>query len=206
MMTDDRFRGLLFVLVGPGGVGKNTLMKSILPRLNNLYQLPTATTREPRIGEQHGREHLFVSLETFKSMLTGGELVEYEEVHPGKWYGMPRRTIEDALSCGNDLIADIEISGARKVHQAYPENTVLIFIAPPSIDVLVQRMQNRGESASGIQDRFNRVEREMRFIDQCKHVVVNDDFEKASEALYNVVMEERAVRDVRFSAVAAAQS
>jgi guanylate kinase len=192
---DGRFSGLLFILVGPGGVGKNALMQTVLPRFEHLRQLPTATTRAPREGEQHGRERLFVSLEEFKRMMANGELVEHEEVHPGKFYGVPRCTVEDALREGEDLIADIEVAGAAKVHTAYPDNTVLIFIAPPSLDVLSQRMRNRGESEAGIAERIARAEHEMDFLSKSEHIIINDQFERASAELYDVICRERAERD-----------
>jgi guanylate kinase len=192
---DTQFSGLLFILVGPGGVGKNALMQNVLPRFQHLRQLPTATTRAPREGEQHGRERLFVSLDEFKRMIANGELLEHEEVHPGKFYGVPRCKVEEALREGEDLIADIEIAGAEKVHTAYPDNTVLIFIAPPSMDVLSERMRNRGESEQGIAERIARAEREMDFIKQSEHLIVNDEFERASQELYDVICKERAERD-----------
>lgn len=192
---DARFSGLLFILVGPGGVGKNALMQTVLPRFEHLHQLPTATTRAPREGEQHGRERLFVSAEEFKRMMANDELVEHEEVHPGKFYGVPRFNVEAALREGEDLIADIEFAGAEKVHAAYPDNTVLIFIAPPSMDVLSQRMRNRGESEAGIAERIARAEREMDFQNKSEHVIVNDQFERASTELYEVITKEREERD-----------
>ncbi len=189
------YQGRLFVLVGPGGVGKNALMQSVLPRFSHLRQLPTATTREARPGEQHGRERLFVSLAEFQRMIANHELVEYEEVHPGKFYGVPRETVETALRTGEDLIADIEFAGAEKVHAAYPASTVLIFIAPPSVEALITRMGTRGESSDGIAERMARAELEMNFLDNCDYVIINDDFATACQRLYDVILEERSRRD-----------
>lgn len=197
---DAQFSGLLFILVGPGGVGKNALMQTVLPRFEQLRQLPTATTRAPRDNEQHGRERLFVSLDEFKQMIADGELVEHEEVHPGKFYGVPRCNVEQALQDGEDLIADIEFAGAEKVHEAYPDNTVLIFIAPPSVQVLNERMRHRGETETGIAERIARVDREMEFQTKSEHIIVNDQFERASDELYEVICKERAERDQKIYA------
>lgn len=194
-------RGLLFIMVGPGGVGKNALMQTVLPRFAHLQQLPTATTRAPREGELNGRERLFVTLDEFNRMIAHGELIEHEEVHPGKFYGVPRKQVEDALYDGIDLIADIEIAGAEKVRAAYPHNTVLIFIAPPSMSALRERMEHRHETQSGIHERLVRAEREMRFQSRCKYVIINDVLETASRQLEQVICEERSQRDQRFAQV-----
>jgi guanylate kinase len=191
-------RGLIFVLVGPGGVGKSTLMKAVMPRLQNLRQLPTVTTRSPRAGEEHGRERFFVAPDEFRRMIDDHELVEYEEVTPGKYYGVPRRYLEQALRNGQDLIADIEYAGASKVRQNYPENTVLIFVAPPEPDVLAERMRVRGETEQGIADRLARVQREMPFQNACKYSIVNEVVEHAMDELSRVIQAEQAARDTRW--------
>lgn len=191
----NELRGLIFVMVGPGGVGKNTLMKAVLPRLQNLRQLPTVTTRSPRAGEVDGRERFFVAPDEFRRMIDGGELVEHEEVTPGKYYGVPRRYLEQALRAGQDLIADIEYSGASKVKQHYPDNTVLIFIAPPEPDVLAERMRERGETEQGITDRLARVQREMGFQNACKYTIVNDVVDDAVAELCRIIQGEQAARD-----------
>jgi guanylate kinase len=187
-------QGKIFVLVGPGGVGKNTLMQMILPRLDNLSQLATATTRLRRPYELEGREHLFMALEDFQALIESDGLVEYTEVHPGKYYGVPRAPLEAAFSEGQDLIADIEIAGAARIKAAYPDNSVLVFIAPPSIDVLEARMRDRGEDEKGIQDRLNRTDSEMAFRGECDMVIVNDDREVAAQELYAYIATERELR------------
>lgn len=204
MVVEAQFRGLLFVLVGPGGVGKNTLMQQVLPEFSHLRQLPTATTRAARPGEQEGREHLFVSVDEFKRMIASKELIEHEEVHPGKFYGVPRRFVEKAFIAGEDLIADIEIAGAEKVYAAYPNNTVLIFVAPPSLNDLGERMAKRGETQTGIAERLARAEREMRFKERCEHVIVNDHLDKAAAKLAAIIRAERQERDARFLSVSPA--
>ncbi|MBK8138587.1 MAG: guanylate kinase [Chloroflexi bacterium] len=195
-MTQSYGSGQIFVLVGPGGAGKNTLMKMVLPRIENLSQLATATTRAIRPGEQENREHLFVSLDTFNQWIQDGKLLEFQEVHPGRFYGVPRAPLEEAFREGRDLIADIEIAGAEKILAAFPDNTVLIFIAAPSLDVLERRMRERGESEQGVRDRMARAEREMAFAMNCPVYIVNHDLDKASEELEQAILKARETRKV----------
>jgi guanylate kinase len=203
--THEMGSGLLFILVGPGGVGKNTLMEAVLPRFDRLGQLATITTRAIRPNEQPGVQHVFVTPKAFEQMIADGELVEYEEVHPGKYYGVPRRPLEAAFAAGDDLIADIEVSGAAKVRATYPENTVLIFIKPPSLSVLEERMRARGETPEGIAQRMERAAREMAYADQCDYVIVNDDgrSEEATHQLHAAIAAERACRTAQASPEAA---
>lgn len=188
-MTQYYGPGKIFALVGPGGAGKNTLMKMVLPpRMDNLSQLATATTRAMRPGEQEGREHLFVDLDTFNNWIQGEKLVEWQEVHPGKFYGVPREPLERAFAEGRNLIADIEIAGAQRIKEAYPDNTVLIFIAAPSLEVLEQRMRERGESEQGIRERMARAEREIDFARNCEVYIVNHDVNEAAALLEQAIL------------------
>ena len=143
-------QGLLFLVIGPPGVGKNALMNDALKHFDDLRQLATATTRRPRPTEQEGREHLFVTPETFREMIARNELLEWQEVHPNKFYGVPRASIENALASGEKLIADIDVLGATYIRSLYPGQVVLIYIEPPSVAVLEERMQQRGENRADI--------------------------------------------------------
>src|SRR5687768_9229270 len=161
-MSSQRRLGLLFVLVGPPGVGKNTLMNAVLERFSDLKQLPTATTRPPRPSEQQGREHLFVDHDEFGRMIRANALIESQEVH-GEWYGMPRATVEQAIDHEQDLIADIDVKGATYLRVIYPDNAVLIFIQPASTEDLRTQMQSRGDPVDEIEKRMRRVEMEMQY-------------------------------------------
>ncbi len=187
--------GLLFVIVGPAGVGKNALMNSVLERFPDLRQLPTATTRAMRPGEQQGREHLFVSEAEFQRMVTGNELLENQVVHE-HLYGVPRKAVEQELAQEHDLIADIDIKGAAILRRNYPNDTVLVFLQPPSINDLRQRMEKRGELQAEIEIRMNRVEMEMAFAPQCDYLITNDEMNRAGEFLYGIVLAERSRREI----------
>lgn len=193
--TESRKWGLIFVLIGPAGVGKNAMMKNVLGRIDTLRQVPTATTRGIRPTEQEGREHHFVTRADFEQMISDKALIEHQVIH-GELYGIPRSTVENAIDAGEDIIADIDVLGAIDLRQLYPDNSILIFVQPPSIEELRQRMEIRGESPAEIEKRMLRVETEMPYAPQCDYLITNDDLTKASETLYGIVLAERSHRAV----------
>lgn len=196
-LIDDQthYWGLLFVMVGPAGVGKNAIMNEVLRHLPDLQQLPTATTRPMRETEQQGREHLFVSETEFHAMEDRHELIESQVVH-NHFYGTPRRTIEEAMRDERDMIADIEVLGATYLHTAFPNNIVLIFVEPPSTDELVARMTQRGETEQEIQTRLQRVEMEMQYAPQCDYLITNyrNHLDQSSSILEAIITAERSRR------------
>ena len=189
-MTDS-LTGVLFVLVGPAGVGKNTIMKHVMERMPILHQLPTVTTRNIRPGEQEGREHFFRSLEEFKRIKNNDGLIEDQEVYPGMFYGTPRRELNEALQRGEKLVADIEVVGAERLREAFPDNTILIFVAPPTPADLEKRLRIRGNmSEEEIQNRLKRAARELAFADRCDYRITNDDLETSVAAVTNIISQE----------------
>jgi guanylate kinase len=184
-------KGLLFVLVGPAGVGKNSIMGSVMHSLPQLRQLPTITTRAKRHNEQHGREHYFVNGDEFDEMVSTEALIEYQEVYPGKFYGTPRQPMQEALDAREKLIADIDVVGATKLKAAFPHNVVLIFIAPPNLDDLEKRLRNRGNmSEDEIAKRLERSLFEMSYAKECEYRVVNDTLENAAEQVVTIIHQE----------------
>lgn len=181
----EHSKGWLFILVGPSGVGKNTIMHDVIAKLPALRQLPTATTRAPRSGEQEGKQHYFVDLDRFDEMKADGDLLESQQVHPGKWYGVPRQQTKQALETGALLIADIDILGAQAVKAAFPGNVVTIFIKPPNLDVLRERLSGRGEI--DFEDRFRRAEMELSHTDECDYQVINDVLDKAIQEVVAII-------------------
>lgn len=184
------------MLVGPPGAGKNALMNVVLQRVSRLRQLPTATTRNQRPTETQGREHLFVSPDEFQRMIDEEELVESQPVH-NHMYGTPRATLEKAFAVEDDLMADIDVKGAEQLRNSYPDNTVLIFIRPSSVEVLAQRMEERGENAEEIDLRLRRVAMELQFAPQCDYLITNDDFDSAAATLGGIVLAEFSRRDIK---------
>lgn len=190
-MTHQR-PGLLFALIGPPGAGKNALMNDALARASNgnLRQLATATTRPMRPTEVQGREHRFMDIDSFQAMIERGDLLEWQQVH-GNLYGIPRQALEEAFASGQDLTADIDVLGATYIRSLYPNNVVLIFIAPPASADLEKRMRTRGETESAIATRMKRVPMEMTYAPLCDYVIVNDDLQKAAERLNEIIQIER---------------
>jgi guanylate kinase len=184
--------GILFILVGPSGAGKNTLMKRVQENLGDLPQLATATTRAKRQGEQEGREHRFVSRAEFQRLIDTGALIEHQPVHGGDLYGAPRKTVEEAISTGRDLVADIEFLGAKQIHEAYPKNTVLVFVTPSNVDILAERIRQRGNiTPEALADRLERAKFEMTFAAECDYLILNDIVEPAAEHLRQIILSER---------------
>jgi guanylate kinase len=183
-------QGLLFLLIGPPGAGKNALLNDALSRNDNLRQLATATTRAMRPTELQGREHLFINTDEFQKMIHDGTLFEWQQVH-SNLYGIPRKTVEDAFAAGEDLTADIDVLGATYIRSVYPNNVVLVFIAPPTIAELENRMRTRGETESSIRTRMTRVEMEMTYAQLCDYVIVNDDLGRAADKLNEIIQAER---------------
>ena len=187
--------GTLFILVGPSGAGKNTLMQRVQQRLGDLPQLATMTTRAMRPGEKEGREHFFVTHDQFQTHIDQGDLIEYQQVHMDDMYGTPRATVEDAINANRDLIADIEFLGAGKIHEAYPANTVLIFVATSQLGTLAERIRQRGNVTPDVlQNRLQRARFEMTFAPQSHYLVLNDTLETAAAQLEAIITGERASR------------
>lgn len=181
--------GLLFVLVAPAGAGKNRLMQSLMERIDHVKQLPTATTRPIRPGEQEGREHFYLTKEAFLKLEAEDRLLEWQIVH-GNLYGIIRTPLEEALDEGRYIMADIEVLGAERAKAAYPDNVVSIFVQPPSLCTLIERMRARGDKDKEIAKRLTRVPMELAYSPRCDYLILNDDIDRASERLYNIVSAE----------------
>lgn len=197
--------GLLFVLAGPTGAGKNTLMNAVLEANLDLSQLPTATTRGIRPTEQQGREHLFVSHTEFERMIAHHELLEWQKVHTNL-YGVPKQTIEDSLAQSLDRIMDVDVLGALTLFRLYPRNIILIFIQPGGVgsveEIIAQRLHSRGESHEEIQIRLERVKMELAYRPFFHYLIINDEVEKATQTLNSIIWAERAKRELRLSNLA----
>ena len=208
MATSENYRGAVFVMIGPGGAGKNAIMKAIMARFPCVRQLATATTRPKRADEKQGREHLFVSESEFKRMFREGELLECQEVTPGKFYGIPRASLSAALAAGGIRIADIEVKGAMKLAAAFPKNVVRIFVTVPGdsqgeqLDLLRRRMRERADQITDIDQRLERAKTlELPYQSQCDYVVVNDELRDAIEEAADIVRRELAARQLPLEAV-----
>jgi guanylate kinase len=184
--------GLLFVLSAPSGAGKDAILSRFLARSPgaNLKKCVTATTRAPRPNEVDGRHYHFWSEEEFERRQRAGELLEWATVH-GNRYGTPREWVEEQLGRGEDIVLVIDVQGGLSVKARYPD-AILIFVLPPSLDVMEQRLRSRdSESEDAIQRRLRDAPREL---EQCRHydyVIVNDVLDVAADTLAAIVTAER---------------
>lgn len=170
--------GKIIVLTGPSGVGKGTIVRSLLARHPELYLSISATTRNPRPGEIDGKHYYFVSQEEFKQMIEVGQLLEWAE-YAGNYYGTPRDRVEEQIDLGRSVLLEIEIVGARQIKQTFPQ-TLCIFILPPSVSELERRLRGRGkDSQEAIARRLKRAQEELAASGEFDRQIVNDDLETA---------------------------
>jgi len=178
--------GKVFVITGPSGVGKGTLIRGLLARGPGLELAVSATTRPRRAGERDGVEYHFMSPEEFDRRLAAGEFVEHA-VYSGNRYGTLRSELERSLERGRAVVLEIELQGARQIREAIPDS-VAIFIAPPSQEALRARLLGRGtDTPEQVQERLRTAERELQARDEFAHVIVNDRLERATDELAAVV-------------------
>jgi len=187
--TMEREKGILIVLSGPSGVGKGTVCSALRREDQELVYSVSATTRKPREGEAEGVNYFFKSREQFERMIANDELLEYAE-YVGNYYGTPRRFVEDTLLSGKDVILEIEVQGALKVKQKFPHG-VFIFLMPPSLDELKNRITTRGtESSEVITNRMSAAEEEIRLLEHYDYAVVNDKVETACSKIRSILTAE----------------
>ena len=182
------------VLAAPSGTGKTTIAHRLVEGTGEFVFSVSATTRAPRKGERNGMNYEFVSRAKFESMIARGELAEWAEVH-GHLYGTPRRTLEEGAERGEHVVLDIDVQGARQIRAGVPE-ALLVFVIPPSAEVLVSRLTKRGtEADEEVARRLRAARKELARAAEFDHVVVNDDLERAVEELRTVARTGETRRD-----------
>ena len=171
-----RSKGILLVISGFAGTGKGTLVQELLKRYDNYALSVSATTRDPRPGEEDGVHYFFKTKEEFEQMIQEKKLIEYA-CYVGNYYGTPKEYVQEQLENGKDVILEIEIQGALKIKEQFPE-TLLLFMVPPSAQVLEDRLRGRGtETEEVVQKRLRRAVEEAEFIEKYDYLIVNDDLD-----------------------------
>lgn len=180
-------KGKLVVFSGFSGAGKGTIMKELMKKFGSDYALSiSATTRNPRPGEEHGREYFFVTTDEFEDMIQKGALLEYAK-YVSNYYGTPRSYVEEQLNAGKNVILEIEIQGALKIKQRFPD-TLLMFVCAPSADELKNRLVGRGtESEDVCRQRLSRAYEESIGIENYDYLVVNDEIDKCVELVNDII-------------------
>jgi guanylate kinase len=178
--------GKIFVISAPSGAGKSTLCNYLAKEINNLSFSVSYTTRKPRKGETEGKDYFFTDTGTFESWINQGKFVEYAFVH-GNYYGTSKDYLQNCINQGKNILLELDVQGAKQIKNKF-ENSVLIFINPPSFEELKNRLDKRGtDSEEIIRQRLEAAENEMKASGFFDYIIVNDDFKKASQELKNLV-------------------
>lgn len=193
-------KGILIVLSGFSGSGKGTIMKELMKKHSDVYALSiSATTRAPRVGETDGIEYFFKTKEQFEEMIKNEELIEYAQ-YVEHYYGTPKAYVTEQLEAGKDVILEIEIQGALKVKEKFPD-TLLLFVMPPSASELKERLVGRGtEKMSVIESRMHRAVEEAEGIENYDYLVINDKLEECVEQVHSIIENEhvKVSRNIEF--------
>lgn len=183
-------KGILIVLSGPSGSGKDSMLQMFTHRGNDCYLSISATTREPRIGEKDGKNYHFITRSQFEKLIENDGFIEYAE-YVGNYYGTLKAPVAEALRIGKDVILEIETKGAFNVKKQFPE-AVLVFVTVPSIEELRKRLTGRGtDSPEVVERRLKKAEEEMKLISRYQYTVVNDTLEHAVEQLEKIIKTEK---------------
>lgn len=191
----DNEKGLLIVLSGPSGVGKGTVRKEIFDDPTTSYKYSISmTTRQIREGEVNGVDYFFKTKEEFEALIQEDQFIEYAE-YVGNYYGTPVQYVKDTMAEGHDVFLEIEVEGAKQVRKKFPD-ALFIFLAPPSLDHLKERLIGRGtETDEKIQSRVNEARKEVEMMNLYDYVVVNDEVHLAKERIQSIVEAEHLKRE-----------
>ena len=181
--------GYVIIFCAPSGSGKSTIINSLMPRKElNLFFSVSATTRPPRGEERNGVEYLFMSSEEFRKHIVSNDFIEYEEVYTDRMYGTLKSQVDSQLSEGQNVVFDVDVHGGMRLKEFFGSRALSIFIQPPSIATLRQRLEDRGTDAPEvIQQRLDRAEYELSFAQYFDHIVINDDLETAKAQAYQLI-------------------
>lgn len=182
--------GKLIIITAPSGAGKTSITKYLLNKYAQLAFSVSAATRKPRAHEVDGQDYYFMSVDSFHQKISENAFVEWEMVYEGKYYGTLKSEVERLWSIGKTPVLDIDVNGAIHVREQYPNNTLAIFVEPPSMDELKRRLERRGtENIESMQTRLSKAEYEISFKGQFDKVIINDDLQRACGETETVIKE-----------------
>ncbi len=197
-------KGLLILISGPSGTGKGTVCDLLRQKHPEISYSISATTRQPRPGEQDGVNYYFYTKEKFREMIDQGQLLEWAEVY-GNFYGTPKQKVLDRLDAGEDILLEIDTQGALNVMKVMPEG-LFIFLLPPSLEELAARLKGRGtETEESLRRRLGAAVDEIKLATKYRYVVVNDKVEDAQETIANIIEAEHHRSDLNESLLAKLQ-
>lgn len=188
--ASDKKQAKLLIFSAPSGSGKSTIINYLMQMGLNLHFSVSATSRPPRGTEQHGVEYFFLSPEEFKAHITSGDFLEYEEVYENRFYGTLKSEVDNQLARGENVVCDVDVLGGQNIKKAYGKRALSIFIQPPGIEALRQRLEKRGtDSPEVIENRIARAEFELSQASHFDIVIVNDDLATAQAEALKIVTE-----------------
>lgn len=183
-------KGKIIILSAPSGTGKSTIIAKLMEQPDICLGFSvSATSRQPRGNEVHGKDYYFLSPEEFDQKIANGEFVEWEEVYAGTKYGTLRSEVENVINSGCNLIMDIDVKGALSVKKIFGKDATSIFVVPPSLEVLEHRLRSRAtDSEESISKRLHKAEFELEFAPKFDYKVVNDSLEHAVEEIRQIIL------------------
>lgn len=179
---------MLFVVSAPSGTGKTTIVKEILKKNTDIIFSVSATTREMRPGEIDGKDYFFLTLEEFQEKIKRNEFIEYEKIFDGNYYGTLKKYIENIINKGKDILLDLDVLGALSVKKYFKKDSILIFIKPPGLNQVKERLLKRStESSEQIEKRLSRFDIEMAKIKEFNYIILNENLEQAIKDLQLII-------------------
>ena len=179
-MDDNFSKGKLLIFSAPSGSGKTTLVKHVMEHVDNLAFSISAASRNKRYGEINGKDYYFLTVDEFKKKINNDEFVEWEEVYKDKFYGTLKSEVECIRNSGKNVVFDVDVVGGVNIKKLYGDEALGVFVMPPSIEVLKERLESRDtDNESDIKTRINKAEYELTFSNLFDEIIINDDLEKA---------------------------
>ena len=173
-------QGKLVIFSAPSGSGKTTIVRRVLPMLPQLAFSVSATSRQMRPGEQNGKDYYFLTADDFRKAVAAGDFLEYEEVYAGQFYGTLKSELSRIWAQNQDVVFDVDVKGGLRIKEQFPQQSLAIFIQPPSVGELKRRLEGRGtETPETLKKRLDRAEEELSFAPRFDLCIVNDDLERA---------------------------